>query len=190
MKEFYGKALSRKAEALEQMEKWGEAGSVWQLCVESGVGGPTALAGRQAMSEGSGAQACRQTDAKARLPPSRGPRPAGSSRRRAPMRWNGSVPPTRRPSKKVMEKFALTDKVDARIAAWRDGKRDNLRALLSSLDNVLWENMMAGRRSDSTSLSSQIRSRFHYMKAIAKTHPDKVSYHLHLPALKRITSRD
>ena len=47
MKDLYGKTLSRKAEALEQMEKWAEAGVVWHQCIESGVGGATAVKGRQ-----------------------------------------------------------------------------------------------------------------------------------------------
>ena len=47
MKDLFGKALSRKAEALEQMEKWSEAGDVWQQCVEAGVGGAGAISGRQ-----------------------------------------------------------------------------------------------------------------------------------------------
>ena len=37
------------------------------------------------------------------------------------------------------EKFALADTVDAKLAAWRGGKTDNLRALLQSMDIVLWE---------------------------------------------------
>ena len=41
MKEFWGKALMRKAEALEQMEKWKEGADVWKSCVEAGVGGAT-----------------------------------------------------------------------------------------------------------------------------------------------------
>ncbi len=75
------------------------------------------------------------------------------------------------------EKLALTDKVDARIAAWRDGKRDNLRALLTSLDNVLWE----GSGWKKVGLHEVVvanKVKIVYMKAIARTHPDKVRLRL------------
>ena len=71
------------------------------------------------------------------------------------------------------EKFALSDQVDARIAAWRDGKRDNLRALLASLDQVLWEGS-GWKKVGLHELVMANRVKVVYMKAIAKTHPDKV----------------
>ena len=36
------------------------------------------------------------------------------------------------------EKFALMDAVDAKLVAWKGSKSDNLRALLGSLDKLLW----------------------------------------------------
>ena len=72
------------------------------------------------------------------------------------------------------EKFALADKVDARVSAWRDGKRENLRALLASLDQVLWEGS-GWKKVGLHELVMANRVKIVYMKAIAKTHPDKVS---------------
>ena len=72
------------------------------------------------------------------------------------------------------EKFALVDKVDARVAAWRDGKRDNLRALLGSLDAVLWEGS-GWKKVGLHELVMANKVKIVYMKAIAKCHPDKVS---------------
>ncbi|KAL9581579.1 MAG: hypothetical protein Q9212_003811, partial [Teloschistes hypoglaucus] len=43
---YWGKAMTRQAEALEQLEKWADAGNVWKTCVEAGVGGGTSIAGR------------------------------------------------------------------------------------------------------------------------------------------------
>lgn len=72
------------------------------------------------------------------------------------------------------EKFALVDKVDARIAAWRDGKRDNLRALLGSLDQVLWEGS-GWKKVGLHELVVANKVKIVYMKAIAKCHPDKIA---------------
>ncbi|KAL7795376.1 hypothetical protein V8C37DRAFT_374314 [Trichoderma ceciliae] len=172
MKELYGKALSRKAEALEQMEKWAEAGTVWRQCVEGGVGGAAAVKGRQ-----------RCQDALAPKPkpaprPAAKPRPqppAASSR--APQKDSEAVTRLREANeaaaKEDDEKFALADKVDAKVSAWRDGKRENLRALLASMDSVLWENS-GWKKVGLHELVMANKVKISYMKAIAKTHPDKL----------------
>ncbi|KAK5631017.1 hypothetical protein RRF57_006732 [Xylaria bambusicola] len=174
MKELYGKALSRKAEALEQMEKWADAGNVWQLCVEAGVGGPNAVAGRQR---------CQKALTPKPKPTSRPvqaskprPRPSAISDL-GPQKSSEAVQRLREANKAAEavddEKFALGEKVDARIAAWRDGKRDNLRALLGSLDQVLWENS-GWKKVGLHELVIANKVKIHYVKAIAKCHPDKV----------------
>lgn len=71
------------------------------------------------------------------------------------------------------EKFALSDSVDARIAAWRDGKRDNLRALIVALDTVLWEGS-GWKKVGLHELVINSKVKINYMKAITKTHPDKL----------------
>ena len=73
------------------------------------------------------------------------------------------------------EKFALADKVDAKVAAWRDGKRDNLRGLLASLEQVLWEDS-GWKKVGMHELVMANKVKIVYMKAIAKTHPDKVRH--------------
>ena len=174
MKDLYGKALTRKAEALEQMERWAEAGTVWQSCVESGVGGPTATAGRQrcqkALAPKPKPASKPATPAASRAPPR--PRPA------APAKDSEAVTRLQQSNKAAeaadAERFALSDQVDARIAAWRDGKRENLRALLASLDQVLWEGS-GWKKVGLHELVMANRVKIVYMKAIAKTHPDKVS---------------
>jgi hypothetical protein len=71
------------------------------------------------------------------------------------------------------EKFALTDAVDARLTTWKGGKADNLRALLQSLDGVLWEG--AGwKKVGMSDLVMPNKVKIIYMKAIGKVHPDKV----------------
>ena len=46
MRDYYGKALMRKAEALEQMERWTDAAAVWREAVEGNHGGATSMQGR------------------------------------------------------------------------------------------------------------------------------------------------
>jgi hypothetical protein len=186
MKEFYGKALMRKAEALEHMEKYSDAAAVWRVAVEAGVGGAVSLRGRDRCEK---AAAPKPT-------PAPKPKPVRSS---AP--GPGKAPPAKslgnslqRPAissvssqdavKKLRaanaeaekaddEKFALADTVDARLAAWRGGKTDNLRALLQSMDIVLWEG--AGwKKVGMSDLVLPPKVKIVYMKAIAKVHPDKV----------------
>ncbi|EMR70508.1 putative uba ts-n domain-containing protein [Eutypa lata UCREL1] len=174
MKDLYGKALSRKAEALEQMEKWSEAGDIWQQCVEAGVGGTNAITGRQRCQ-------------KALAPkPKPTPRPIQATKPRpkpsamadlGPQKSSEAVQRLRDANKAAEtadeEKFALGEKVDGRISAWRDGKRDNLRALLGSLDQVLWEGS-GWKKVGLHELVIANKVKIHYMKAIAKCHPDKL----------------
>ncbi|KAK3378262.1 hypothetical protein B0H63DRAFT_397649 [Podospora didyma] len=176
MRELYSKALTRKAEALEQMEKWADAQTVWQLCVESGLGGAAATAGRQRCQK-----ALAPKPAARPAPPRVSAVSAAARPKLASANSQKSFDAVERlraankaAEKEGDEKFALVDKVDARIAAWRDGKRDNLRALLSSLDNVLWENS-GWKKVGLHELLMANKVKINYMKAIAKTHPDKIA---------------
>lgn len=186
MKDLYGKALSRKAEALEQMEKWADASIVWQLCVEGGVGGSNAIKGRQR---------CQTA-----LAPKPKPAPKPAARPRPKPSAVGSLTPSQSSeavtrlrqaneaaAREDDEKFALSEKVDAKVSAWRDGKRDNLRALLGSMDQVLWENS-GWKKVGLHELVMVNKVKINYMKAIAKTHPDKVSP-LHITNRKNITDK-
>ncbi|CAG7565648.1 unnamed protein product [Fusarium equiseti] len=173
LKDLYGKALSRKAEALEQMEKWADASAVWQLCVESGVGGSNAIKGRQR---------CQNTLAPKPKPT---PKPAAAKPRPRPTATTSLGPQksseavtrlreaNQAAAKEDDEKFVLSEKVDAKVSAWRDGKRDNLRALIASLDTVLWENS-GWKKVGLHELVMANKVKINYMKAIAKTHPDKL----------------
>ncbi|QPG96428.1 hypothetical protein C2857_004144 [Epichloe festucae Fl1] len=173
MKELFGKALSRKAEALEGLEKWADAGSAWQQCVEAGVGGATAIKGRQR---------CQNTLAPkpktAAKPVTAAPRPkASATASLAPQKSSEAVIRLREANENAAreddEKFALSEKVDAKVSAWRDGKRDNLRGLIASLDQVLWENS-GWKKVGLHELVMTNKVKMAYMKAIAKTHPDKL----------------
>jgi hypothetical protein len=60
------------------------------------------------------------------------------------------------------------------VTAWQGGKESNLRALLSSLDSILWAET-GWKKVNMAELVVPNRVKIVYMKAIAKVHPDKVS---------------
>lgn len=187
MREFFGKALMRKAEALEHMEKWNDAAAVWKQAVQAGVGGAVAIRGRDR---------CEKTAAPKPAPkpkaapirsqaPSAGKAPPaksmGNSMQRPALSNTTSAEAVKRlreanaaAEKADDEKFALTDAVENRLTTWKGGKADNLRALLQSLDGVLWEG--AGwKKVGMSDLVMPNKVKIVYMKAIGKVHPDKVS---------------
>ncbi|KAH6664537.1 hypothetical protein B0J14DRAFT_569816 [Halenospora varia] len=174
MKEFYGKALMRKAEALEQMEKWKEAGEMWKLCVESGIGAGTAIQGRTRCDKALAPKPIQTSTPK----PAARPKPKVSALSDLNGQKDSAAVERLRKANQAAEKaddekFALADKVEARIGKWRDGKRDNLRALIGSLDMVMWEGsgwVTVGMHQ----LVQNGKVKVSYMKAIGKTHPDKL----------------
>ncbi|KAL6154778.1 auxilin-like clathrin-binding protein required for normal clathrin function [Exserohilum turcicum] len=183
MKEFYGKALMRKAEALESMEKWAEAHVVWKEAVQNGVGGAVAISGRNRCEKAANGSSNKPAAA-SRPPPARkpaAPKPsamsdlggASTADSEAVKRMKAANAAAERADD---EKFALTDQVDAKLIAWKGTKADNLRALLGSLDKVLWED--AGwKKVNMGDLVMPNKVKIIYMKAIAKVHPDKVCFY-------------
>lgn len=177
MHEYWGKALTRKAEALEQMERWKDAGAVWREAVEAGVGGATAVQGRQRCAK---ALAPKPKSSAPRQPPKpQKPKLALSDLAPATVRNTAAVNRLRAANlaaeKADDEKFALSDSVDARVSKWRDGRKDNLRALLGGLDQVLWEGS-GWKKVGMHELVINSKVKIVYMKAIARVHPDKVSF--------------
>lgn len=164
MKDFWAKALTRKAEALEQMERWADARSAWHEAVEAGVGGATAIQGRQRCDKALAPKVSKP-------PPKRVPNSSSSTTASSAVtRLRAANAAAERADD---EKFALADAVAARIDAWRNGKRENLRALLGSLDQVLWPDS-GWTRIGMHELVTVGKVKISYMRAIAKCHPDKV----------------
>ncbi|KAF2087632.1 hypothetical protein K490DRAFT_41707 [Saccharata proteae CBS 121410] len=187
MKDFFGKALMRKAEALEHLEKWADAAKVWKEAVEAGVGGAVSISGRNRCDKAvrgesnRGSQSARRPAAAARANQSH--RPAAASSGLADVAAAGraaeeaavqKMRAANAAAEKVEdEKFALSDQVEAKLISWKGGKADNLRALLGSLDTVLWEE--AGwKKVGMADLVMPNKVKIVYMKAIGRVHPDKV----------------
>ena len=169
MSVYWEKAMTRQAEALEQLERWSEAASVWRTCVEVGVGGATSIAGRNRCERAATPQIKPSTPApKPRPKPSAlgdfAPDSESVTRLRAA---NAAA------DRLDDEKFALADVVDSRVSQWRAGKEGNLRALLSTLENVLWEDS-GWKKVGMGDVLLPGKVKLVYMKGIAKVHPDKV----------------
>ncbi|KAI8583973.1 hypothetical protein K450DRAFT_168888 [Umbelopsis ramanniana AG] len=71
------------------------------------------------------------------------------------------------------QRLKVVDDVDRRLVAWKSGKEKNLRALLASLDTVLWPEA-TWKGANMSELIDPKRCKITYMKAIAKVHPDKL----------------
>jgi hypothetical protein len=164
------------------MEKWADAHKVWKDAVQNGVGGAISISGRNRCEKAAaGGNNTAAPVAAKRPPPARkpaAPKPSalsdlggGASRdSEAVQRMKAANAAA---EKADDEKFALTDQVDAKLIAWKGTKSDNLRALLGSLDRVLWPE--AGwKKVNMGDLVMPNKVKIVYMKAIAKVHPDKV----------------
>lgn len=175
MDTYWGKAMTRKAEALEHLERWNDAATAWRACVEAGVGGANSIAGRNRSEV-----AARPKPAPAKRPPARPkPRPSALDDFATPSGQSAEAVTRLRAANAAAdklddEKFALADQVDARVTKWRAGKEDNLRALLSSLENALWEGS-GWKKVGMGDVLLPGKVKLVYMKGIAKVHPDKVS---------------
>ncbi|KAH0556738.1 hypothetical protein GP486_005471 [Trichoglossum hirsutum] len=175
MREFFGKALMRKAEALEQMEKWPEAAKAWKEAVEAGVGGAVSIQARNRCEKATGSGAGTTAIASVRKQPPRKPPPR---KPKPPSLSVSSTAPSAEAVERLRaanaaaeraedEKFALADAVDERLGAWKNGKEANLRALLASLDTVLWAE--AGwKKVGMHELVIANKVKLIYMKGIAK----------------------
>ncbi|KAJ3735911.1 hypothetical protein DFJ43DRAFT_1054958 [Lentinula guzmanii] len=170
------KAWKRRAEALEGREKWEDAGKDWEkvACAEwtsQSVRAEGASAARRCrvMQQQGYAQSTpkSQTQLPIRPPPPRGPTP--------PSRALGSL----RAANEAVEledsqRYALKDSVEARLQTWKGGKENNIRALLASLDTILWPQSGVQKLS-MAELISEGQVKVKYMKSIAKVHPDKLN---------------
>ena len=177
---YWEKAMTRQAEALEQLERWSEAATVWKICVEAGVGGATSIAGRNRCEKATVVPS-ESKPPTVRKPAAPKPRPKVSA-------FGDLAPESAQSAEAVSrlraanaaadrvddEKFALADVVDSRIKKWRLGKESNLRALLSTLQIVLWDGS-GWKEIGMGELLMPGKVKISYMKGIAKVHPDKVS---------------
>ena len=177
---FWGKAMTRQAEALEQLERLSEAASVWKSCVEANVGGVTSIAGRDRCEKA--ANPSKTAPAAKRPPPKPVPKQSALDALSGTISHAQSTEAVSRLRAANLEaervddeKFALSDRVSERLQSWRAGKEGNLRALLGSLETVLWADA-EWKKVGMGELILPGKVKVAYMKGIAKVHPDKVRW--------------
>lgn len=168
MKEYWTKAVSRRAECLEQMEKWTDAKAAWEEALSAGAGQPAINGKRRcesALAPKPPPQQKQKPVVKAKPAPLRREKPseAVSALRAA----NADA------ERQDNERLELHDSVHERIGAWKNGKEGNLRALLAGLDVVLWEGS-GWKKVGMGELLVPQKVKIAYMKGIAKVHPDKI----------------
>jgi hypothetical protein len=176
------KALKRRAEAWEGRERWAEAGKDWE-----------ALAGKDwvrpaVKSEAvRGAGRCRRMVVQAQCTdhPAEDLNPKPKPKAKPKPRPTAAVPTG--PSQALenlrnmndaveredQARHELKDVVDAKLGAWKGGKETNIRALLGSLDMVLWPELGL-RKVGMADLVSEKQVKVQYTRTIARLHPDKV----------------
>jgi len=182
------KAYQRRAEAYEGLEKWTPALADWEVLVGAEwAGASRALAAR-------GAARCRQMignetngtiDAGkrpaapsnvAQRPPKPRPKPrmpptsvsTGDSPAVAALRAAANVA-----ASEDAERHVHKDAVDRQLLAWRQGKEANIRALLTTLDGILWPEL-GWKKVGMAEVVGKGQVKVVYMRAIARVHPDKV----------------
>ncbi|KAI8093109.1 DnaJ domain-containing protein, partial [Halteromyces radiatus] len=182
-----GKALHRKAEALEKMVRISEALQVYEELIRMDAGDMKAI---------NGIQRCQSKEVP--QPPPR-PTPAKSSTTtdtnssafpgldysifEIKQVSNNEPPPSKAVAamrarqaelaKEESERQEKADIVNARIDTWKRGREKNIRALLSSLDTLMWPGAQ-WRGAPINELLEPKKVKICYMKAIAKVHPDKL----------------
>ncbi|GBE80235.1 hypothetical protein SCP_0214450 [Sparassis crispa] len=179
------KAFRRRAEAYEGKEKWDLARQDWETI---------AAAEWAAKTRGEavrGAGRCRRMlsadvdtlaptlSAPASRPPSqpkRKPKPQPVQRRPTPTSeaLNRVRAANQAAEAEDQQRYELKDVVDSRLAAWKNGKELNIRALIASLDTVLWPDL-GWQKVGMHELVTPSQVKIRYTKAIAKLHPDKLS---------------
>ena len=182
LKEGLAKALARRAKAYEVEEKWEKASVDWSALMAGGDAVCAKAGGRKIVSEG--ATRCRKMLGGGNAAPPVAPKPSRrvtpSTQRSAPtpIATTGEAVARLREANSVASeeddlRFSLQDSVDASIGAWKQGKETNLRALIASLDNVLWAEL-GWVKVGMHELISEGQLKVRYVRAIGKLHPDKV----------------
>ena len=194
--ELWEKGVLRRAQGLEMLEKWGDAAEMWRVAVDAGVGGSVALDGRRRCEKALGGKS---NGGKMESGGGGGGGSSGAGVRNGVTRVTtvakGVTKPVAKPTTVARakdtsaseslakyhadiaaedkEKADLYDIVDNKVSAWYNGKESNLRALLTSLDLILWPE--AGwKKVNMAELVHSSKVKIVYMRAVAKVHPDKV----------------
>lgn len=166
------RALIKRAFAYEQLEKWELAMADYKLLL---------LKGHQNGTVNQGLGRCLQALKSNSAEPNLKPPNAGSvSKEMTTDEIDKSAAVQRiREQEAVREReqglaLELKDQIDVKLKNWVSGKETNLRALIATLDSVLWKNS-GWQTVGMSELVEPSRCKVKYLKAISKVHPDKLA---------------
>lgn len=177
IKSWYIKLLSRKAESLEMLELFPEAlESYMELISKYGVTDKKIMDGKRRVNN-------------IVNPPKPKPRaasPVKALSKPKPSTQSGSNENLRRIQKQHEDtrkqeemKFNLHDDIQALIFAWSNGKEDNIRTLLMSLDQIIPSKLglpfATTKKLTINDLMLPKKVKINYMKVISSIHPDKLT---------------
>ncbi|KAH8113405.1 hypothetical protein DFH11DRAFT_1689547 [Phellopilus nigrolimitatus] len=168
------KAYRRRAEAYEGREKWNLAQRDWEAIVSC------EWSMKMRSDALSGSSRCKKMISAEQNPPPRKPpvAPRPVARTVTSTQDFEAVQKLRLANQALEEeeqaKAGLKDAIDAKLIAWKGGKETNVRALVASLDTVLWPGL-GWQKVGMHELVTPSQVKIRYMKAIAKVHPDKLN---------------
>ena len=181
LRDCLAKALGKRAKAYEVAERWATARDDYEVLRAHGDAFAKVAGGHQVVRDG--LERCRKMlapppprPAPSSAPPP--PRPPPSSTQAKKVQGSGEAVAALRSQASAQAseddlRLSLKDAIDFKIQAWKGGKEANLRALIASLDSVLWPELgwvKVGLHELVTDGQVKVR----YVRAIAKLHPDKV----------------
>ncbi|CDZ97307.1 Auxilin-like protein and related proteins containing DnaJ domain [Phaffia rhodozyma] len=180
------KAIVKRANAMELGERWSKAKEDWDLVgrLEINVPGATKIAAMD------GSRRCKKmvdlmngVSAPAIAPSSSASSSSTTKRkpppRAAPSSSTGAASALLKATTAALESEDLQrdqhkDAVDARILSWKAGKETNVRALIGSLENVLWPEL-DWQKVGLHELVTDKQVKIKYTRAVGKVHPDKLN---------------
>ncbi len=184
VKSFWIKLTLKRAEALEFSEKWKDAKSAYEKLIAEGESSKVVMDGKnrcvKVLSPKTPEQPKKERSYTARraTTPKLQQKSASATKTTFNPDSNEKLQRIKQSNQKKLkedeEKFNLHDRVEEKLDRWRHGNKDNIRALLCSLDNVLWPELN-WKPVKLTDLVLDKKVKIFYMKAVAKTHPDKIS---------------
>lgn len=178
LKDIWSKLMMRQAEANESLERFKDSLAGWSALIENGYSSKTAMDGKrrclsvlEPKKPAAPKKPAQQHQPRKATTTSSSQSTEPSAARKEALKKIRDA--NAQAEKEDDEKYKLMDAVEARIEAWRKGKEDNLRALLANLDTVLWPSL-GWKKVTMADLVLPKKVKIIYMKAVAKTHPDKI----------------
>nr|XP_019014133.1 uncharacterized protein I206_00215 [Kwoniella pini CBS 10737]OCF52914.1 hypothetical protein I206_00215 [Kwoniella pini CBS 10737] len=183
------KAFSKRAQAWEMGEKWKKALEDWEkllgmdlIPLGSGASSTKNLAAegaRRARKMLEGDSGVKSIANKPVVNSVVKPKPQASAKT-ADVNRSAAVSELRAQAKALEvedeQRLALKDVIESRLNNWKNGKETNLRALIASLDSILWDDILkGGLKVGIHELISEKQVKIKYMKVIARLHPDKLN---------------